>query len=67
MNHKKNRDLARLHQAGFGMFAIFRLRQLRRRYAAEREELERLAQHRRLEFMRWLVTGKLTEQVSQVI
>jgi hypothetical protein len=66
VKQKEERDLLGLRQAGFGAFEVRRLCLLRHRYAAERDERERLAEYRRLLFMRWLVaTGKLTEQVTQ--
>jgi len=41
-----------------------RLSQLRKEHH-EKERLQAIAEHRRLEFVRWLVTtGKLSEQVA---
>lgn len=66
MDHKEERDLWCLRQAGFGELAISRLRRLRRMYLAERDRRESLALYHRLQFVRWLVrTGKLTEQVTE--
>jgi hypothetical protein len=57
-------DMQILHEAGFTGAEIRRLSELRGTLAEEGKYLE-LADHRRLEFVRWLVaTGKLTEQVA---
>ena len=54
---------ARLRQAGFTESEIDQLSRLRRNYA-EQENAQGLADHRRLEFTRWLVTtGRLTDQI----
>jgi hypothetical protein len=54
---------ARLRQAGFTESEIGQLSRLRRNYA-EQEIAQVLADHRRLEFARWLVTtGRLTDQI----
>jgi hypothetical protein len=58
--------LWRLRQAGFGKLAILRLWRLRCTYPAKQDQLESLAQYRRLQFVRYLVTkGRLTEQMVQ--
>lgn len=60
------RALWRLRQTGFGKLAILRLWRLRRTYSAKQDQLESLAQYRRLQFVRYLVTtGRLTEQMVQ--
>lgn len=54
----------RLRQAGFTESEIAQLSRLRRDYA-EKEMAQVLADHRRLEFARWLVvTGRLTDQIA---
>jgi hypothetical protein len=62
MDHKDDRDI--LRKGGFAEGEMKRLSQLRRDYH-EREKLLALEEHRRLEFIRWLVhTGKLTDQIA---
>ncbi len=62
MDRKEDREI--LRKGGFGEGEMRRLSQLRREHY-EREKLLELEEHRRLEFVRWLVhTGKLTEQIA---
>ena len=62
MDRKEERDIVRRGSLSEG--EIKRLRQIRRVHR-ERIKLEELEQHRRLEFIRWLVnTGKLTDQIA---
>lgn len=62
MDRKDDREI--LRKGGFAEGEMSRLSQLRRDYH-EREKLLALEEHRRLEFVRWLVhTGKLTEQIA---
>lgn len=62
MDRKEDREI--LRKGGFAEVEMKRLSQLRRDYN-ERERLQSLAEHRRMEFIRWLVsTGKLSEQLA---
>ncbi len=62
MDRKEDRDL--LRKGGFAEVEMNRLIRLRRDHH-EKERLLALAEHRRLEFVRWLVTiGKLTDQIA---
>jgi hypothetical protein len=62
MDRKDDREI--LRRGGFAEGEMRRLSQLRRDYH-EREKLLALEEHRRLEFVRWLVhTGKLTDQIA---
>ena len=62
MDRKEERDIVRKGSLSEG--EIKRLSQLRRDHR-ERKKLLELEEHRRLEFIRWLVdTGKLTDQVA---
>ena len=62
MGHKEDREI--LHRAGLTEDQIKRLSRLRQGCAEDRK-LQELADYRRLQFVRWLVTtGKLTEQVA---
>jgi len=62
MDRKEDRDL--LRKVGFAEVEMNRLIRLRRDHH-EKERLLALAEHRRLEFVRWLVTiGKLTDQIA---
>jgi hypothetical protein len=62
MDQKDACDL--LRQAGFTPSEIEGLRRLRQDYT-ENEGVQALAERRRLEFARWLVTtGRLTEQIA---
>jgi hypothetical protein len=62
MERKEDREM--LRRVGFAEIEVNRLSRLRREYN-ERERLEATAEHRRLEFVRWLVTvGKLTDQIA---
>ena len=62
MDRKEERDIVRRGSLSEG--EMKRLSQLRRVHR-ERIKLMELEQHRRLEFIRWLVdTGKLTDQIA---
>ena len=62
MDRKEDREI--LRKGGFAEGEVKRLSQLRRDHV-EKERLQSLADHRRLEFVRWLVnTGKLSEQIA---
>lgn len=62
MERKEDREI--LRKGGFAESEMKRLSQLRKDIS-EREKLETLADHRRMEFVRWLVhTGKLSEQIA---
>ena len=62
MERKEDREL--LRKVGFAEIEMNRLSRLRRDYN-ERARLQAIAEHRRLEFVRWLVAiGKLSEQIA---
>ena len=62
MDRKEEREI--LRKGGLSEGEMKRLSQLRRVHR-ERMKLIELEEHRRLEFIRWLVsTGKLTDQVA---
>jgi len=62
MDRKEERDIVRRGSLSEG--EMKRLSQLRRVHR-ERIKLMELEEHRRLEFIRWLVdTGKLTDQTA---
>jgi hypothetical protein len=62
MDRKEERDI--LRKGGLSEGEMKRLSQLRRVYR-ERVQLTQLEEHRRLEFIRWLVNnGKLSEQIA---
>ena len=62
MDRKEEREI--LRKGGFAEGEMKRLSQLRKEHN-EQERLQALADHRRLEFVRWLVhTGKLTDQIA---
>lgn len=62
MERKEDREM--LRKVGFAEVEMNRLIRLRRAHH-EKERLLALAEHRRLEFVRWLVTiGKLTDQIA---
>jgi hypothetical protein len=62
MDRKEERDIMRRGSLSEG--EMKRLSHLRRVHR-ERKRLMELEQHRRLEFVRWLVdTGKLTDQIA---
>ena len=62
MDRKEDREM--LRKVGFAEVEMNRLATLRRDYN-ERERLQAIAEHRRLEFVRWLVAiGKLTDQMA---
>lgn len=62
MDRKEDREI--LRRGGFAEGEMNQLSRLRRDYN-EREKRQSVAAHRRLEFIRWLVTtGKLTDQIA---
>jgi hypothetical protein len=62
MDRKEERDI--LRKGGLSEGEMKQLSQLRRVHR-ERMKLMELEEHRRLEFIRWLVnTGKLTDQIA---
>ncbi len=62
MDRKEERDIVRKGSLSDGEMKL--LSQLRRVHR-ERIKLMELQEHRRLEFIRWLVdTGKLTDQIA---
>ncbi len=62
MASKDDREI--LRKGGFAEGEVMRLNLLRQHHA-EREKLQAMADHRRLEFVRWLVTtGKLSDQIA---
>jgi hypothetical protein len=62
MDRKEERDIVRKGSLSEGEMKL--LSQLRRVHR-ERKKLMELQEHRRLEFIRWLVdTGKLTDQIA---
>jgi predicted HNH restriction endonuclease len=62
MDRKEDREI--LRKGGFAEGEMKRLSQLRKEHH-EKERLQAIAEHRRLEFVRWLVTtGKLSEQIA---
>jgi hypothetical protein len=62
MDHKEDREM--LRKVGFAEVEMNRLSRLRKDHN-EKVRLEAIADHRRLEFVRWLVTvGKLTDQIA---
>lgn len=62
MDRKEDREM--LRKVGFAEAEMNRLSRLRRDHN-ERERLQAIADHRRLEFVRWLVSvGKLTDQIA---
>ncbi|GER83451.1 MAG: hypothetical protein IRZ31_06660 [Thermogemmatispora sp.] len=61
-DRKDDREI--LRRGGFDEVEMRRLARLREEYA-EREQQQALAEHRRLEFVRWLVArGKLSDQIA---
>jgi len=61
-NRKEDRDI--LRKGGFAENEVSSLSQLRRNHT-EQERRQAQADHRRLEFVRWLVsTGKITDQIA---
>ena len=62
MDRKEDREM--LRRVGFAEAEMNRLSMLRRDHN-ERERLQAIADHRRLEFVRWLVSvGKITDQIA---
>ncbi len=65
MDRKEDREI--LRKGGFAEAEMQRLSMLRRD-RNEKARLKAVAEHRRLEFIRWLVTtGKLTDQLLEQI
>jgi hypothetical protein len=64
MDHDRKEDRELLRKNGFAEAEMNRLSRLRKDYN-EQERLETIAERRRFEFIRWLIsTGKLTDQVA---
>ena len=62
MDGKEDRDI--LRKGGFAENEVNQLHKLRTDYT-EKERRRAAADHRRLEFIRWMVnTGKLTDQIA---
>ncbi len=62
MDRKDDREL--LRKGGFAEGEVQRLNKLRQDYT-ERTKSQSIADHRRMEFVRWLVTtGKLSDQIA---
>lgn len=62
MDRKEDREM--LRKGGFAENEVTQLSRLRMDYD-EKERRQALADHRRMEFVRWLVsTGKLTDQIA---
>ena len=62
MERKEDREI--LRKGGFAENEMKMLSKLRRNYT-EQEQRRAQESHRRLEFVRWLVTtGKLTDQIA---
>lgn len=62
MDRKDEREW--LRRVGFAEAEVNRLFRVRRDYK-ENKRLQSIADHRRLEFVRWLVAiGKLTDQIA---
>ena len=62
MTMNKREESEMLRKNGFEQREIDRLMKLRRDYDAKEQVRKAIADHRRLEFVRWLVaTGKLTD------
>jgi hypothetical protein len=62
MDHSEDREI--LRKSGFAENEVIQLSKLRTDYN-EREKHRAMLAHRRLEFIRWLVsTGKLTDQIA---
>jgi hypothetical protein len=62
MERKEDREM--LRKVGFAEVEMNHLSRLRRDYT-ESEKRRVLAEHRRLEFVRWLVSiGKITDQIA---
>ena len=64
MDHDRKEDREILRRSGFGEAEMNRLSRLRKEHH-ERERRQAIVEHRRFEFIRWLVsTGKLTDQIA---
>jgi len=62
MDRKDDREI--LRKGGFAEGEMQRLSKLRQDYA-ERNKLQELTDHRRMEFIRWLVTnGRISDQIA---
>ena len=62
MDRHEDREL--LRKSGFAEHEVIQLSKLRKDYA-EQERKQAQATHRRLEFVRWLVSnGKISEQTA---
>jgi len=62
MDRKDDREI--LRKGGFAEGEMQRLSKLRQDYT-ERNKIQELADYRRMEFVRWLVTsGRLSEQIA---
>jgi len=62
MDRKEDRDI--LRKGGFAEGEVKQLSKLRRDHD-ERQRHSAVAEHRRMEFARWLVnTGKLSDQIA---
>lgn len=62
MDRKDDREI--LRKSGFAEGEMQRLSKLRQEYT-DQAKSQALADHRRLEFVRWLVTnGRLSEQIA---
>jgi len=64
MDHDRKEDRELLRKNGFDEAEVNSLSRLRKDYN-EQERRETIAERRRFEFIRWLIsTGKLTDQVA---
>ncbi len=64
MDRDRKEDRELLRKNGFAEAEMNQLSRLRKHYY-EQKRLQKLAEHRRFEFIRWLVsTGKLTDQTA---
>ncbi len=62
MDHREDREI--LRRGGFAEGEMNKLTELRRE-RIEQARLEAIAENRRLEFVRWLVSvGKITDQIA---
>ena len=62
MDHREDREI--LRRGGFAEGEMHKLTVLRRE-RLEKARLETIAENRRLEFVRWLVSiGKITDQIA---
>jgi hypothetical protein len=64
MDHDRKEDRELLRRNGFAEAEMNQLSRLRKHYY-EQKRLQMLAERRRFEFIRWLIsTGKLTDQTA---